>query len=325
VRSRARSRRSRSCRCAHRAAPASARDVAASWRGDCAEHIITKTYFTQILPSEDVERAMSVSSLASIGREEAVRLGRKARADRVVWGSIGQTEAKNSFQIFADVVWHKVTYTDHDGNRTTRWVEVPLEVVARTRTVKVNCDYEVISTRGGATLARRAEPRTIMARVVWTSYAPVGNCADYSLVSEEIRNGDPERAKRVEAKWSAVVGAGTTLSQVLDAKRTSSNASTDHRQVLARFAAGAAFVFLEDLPPNEELAMAALQGGWQSVYDDLVAARSGRRRRSRRRDRGERSAVAVHEHTTRTSRPAALAAGRDCLVFGVHDETSLVR
>jgi hypothetical protein len=242
-------------------------NVAASWRGEVVEHLNAETHFTQILPSEDIERAISLSDMAGLNRDDAVRLGKRAKADRVVWGSIGAPEAKNGVQIFADVVWHKVSYTDHEGNRSTHWVEVPLEVIARTRTVKVNVDYEVISTRGGVTLARKNDPRTIQARVVWTSYVPQGSCGDYSLVSETT---DSEQAKRVQAKWSAVVGEGTTLSQVLEAKRSSANASTDRRQILARFAAGAAFVMLQDLPSTEELAMAALQGGWQPVYQDLL-------------------------------------------------------
>jgi hypothetical protein len=34
--------------------------------------------------------------------------------------------------------------------------------------------------------------------------------------------------------------------------------------------AGAAFVFLQDLPPTEDLAFAALAGGWQPLRADLL-------------------------------------------------------
>ena len=85
----------------------------------------------------------------------------------------------------------------------------------------------------------------------------------------EAKFGGPERAKQVESKWDAVVGAGTTLAQVLDAKRAYKG-SSDRAGAIARFAAGAAFVMLEDLPSADELTWAALANGWQSVHRDLV-------------------------------------------------------
>ncbi len=247
------------------------RDVAASWRGDVVEHLSPpNAYFTRVLPTEDVERAMSVSDLGRLTRDEAVRLGRKAGARRIVWGSIGDVNSKSGVQFFSDRVAHRITVRDATGGTTTRWVEVPIEVIARTRTVDVDYEYEVIETRGGATLARRHDTRTMKARVVWTAYSPEGSSDTYSLVSEETRAGDPERAKRIETKWKAVVGEGTTLAQVLDAKRTSARQSSDHRQVVARFIAGAAFVMLEELPSAEDLAFGALAGGWQPLHQDLL-------------------------------------------------------
>jgi hypothetical protein len=67
-----------------------------------------------------------------------------------------------------------------------------------------------------------------------------------------------------------VVGASTTLAQVLDAKRASGRRSAERSEVLARYAAGAAFVIIEDLPSTEELAEAALSSAWQSVHRSLV-------------------------------------------------------
>jgi len=245
-------------------------DVAEAWRGECVERLTTETHFTRILPVEDVERALSVSDLARLNRDDAVMLGKRAKADRVVWGSIGPTQSKTGFSVFADVVWHRVTVRDGSGSTTTSWVAVPIEVVARTRTVTVPVDYEVISTRGGVTLARRNDTRTLNARVVWTSYVPTGSCGDYALVSETMRTADPDRCRRIESRWAAVVGEGTTLVQVLEARRSANNASADRRQVLARLATGAAFVMLEELPSADELSMAALSSDWQPLYKDLL-------------------------------------------------------
>lgn len=246
------------------------RDVARSWRGDIAEHMQPGSYFSRISPSEDIERVLRVSELGRISRDEAIRLGRKAGADRIVWGSIGEVDSKSGFHLFTDRVARKVVVTDSEGRRTTQWVEVPIEVISRTRTVTVDIEYEVIAARDGATLARHRGPQTMKARVVWTAYTPEGSPDSYALVSEQTRSSDPTRVKEVEGKWSAVVGEGTTLAQVLEARKASSSRSSDRREVLGRIMAGAAFVFLEELPSTEELAFGALARGWKPLRDDLI-------------------------------------------------------
>jgi hypothetical protein len=128
----------------------------------------------------------------------------------------------------------------------------------------------VIATKGGATLAHQRAPRTTSARVVWTSYTPVGDLGAYTLVSEVLRSTRPDRAKQIETRWKETCGDATTLLQVLEARRSSRNAGRYERDVLPRFVAGAAFVFLQELPPVEDLAFAALSGGWRPLCDDLL-------------------------------------------------------
>jgi hypothetical protein len=149
-------------------------------------------------------------------------------------------------------------------------VDVPIEVVARERTVTVEVEYEVIATKGGATLARQRAERSTSARVVWTSYQPEGDLEAYALVSETVRAANPERAKNVETRWKSVCGEKTTLLQVLQARRSTRSAGRYSRDVLPRLIAGAAFVFLEDLPPKEDLALVALAGGWGPLRQDLL-------------------------------------------------------
>lgn len=247
------------------------RQVAASWTGDVVEHLSPPgSHFSRILPEEDVERVLRVSDLGRITREDAIRIGRRAGADRVVWGTIGKVSSKSSIHFFSDRVAHRIVGRDDKGERTTRWTEVPLDVVSRVRTVNVDLEYEVIATRGGATLARQHDTRTMKARVVWTAYSPEGSPDSYSLVSDETRSAHPDRAKQIEAKWAAAVGDGTTLAQVLEARRSSTRQSRDPRQAVGRFIAGAAFVMMEDLPSTDELEFGALAGGWKSVYHDLL-------------------------------------------------------
>jgi hypothetical protein len=246
------------------------RDVAAAWSGQLTEHIPTGDYFTRIVPSDDVEQQLRVSDLGRTSRADAIRLGQRAGADRVVWGSIGPIDSHTGVQLFARNIWHLATVRDAGGHSVSRWVEVPVQVVARTRTVNVNLAYQVISTHGGATLASESTPRTLAARAVWTAYLPDGGPDTYALVTDEYRRADPDGAKRIESEWASVVGAGVTLAQVFDARRECAKRPLDRGQVLARYAAGAAFVMLEDLPSAQDLAQATLVSGWPKVQHSLV-------------------------------------------------------
>ncbi len=246
------------------------REVAAEWRDVLARRLAAPdAHFTRILGSAEVEQQMSVSQLGRLSREEALGLGRKAGAERVVWGSIGGVDSKTSLQLFTDVIARRIVEKNPDGSQVVRWVDMPIEVIARVRTVTADVDYEVIATRGGATLAHQRSQRSTSARVVWTSFTPTGDLGAYALVSEVVRAAHPARAKEVETRWKDVCGDRTTLQQVLEARRSTQSSGRYDRDVLPRFIAGAAFVFLQDLPPVEDLAFAALAGGWQPLRADL--------------------------------------------------------
>ena len=267
------------------------RDVAAAWRDDLAQRLaVPDAHFTRILGSADVEEPMSVAQLGRLTRADAIRLGRQAGAQRVVCGSIGNIDSKTSLQLFTDVIARRIVDRLADGQSVTRWVELPVEVVARVRTVTVEVDYVVIATREGATLAHQRAQRSTQARVVWTSFTPEGDLGDYALVSDVVRAARPEHAREIETRWKDVCGQNTTLRQVLEARREARGSGPDRREVLPRLIAGAAFVFMQEMPPVDDLALAALAGGWQPLHQDLlrldavddvdlglaVASRSGR-------------------------------------------------
>jgi hypothetical protein len=58
---------------------------------------------------------------------------------------------------------------------------------------------------------------------------------------------------------------------VIDARRACANRPVEHAAVLARYASGAAFMMIEELPSTEELAQASLYSAWSSVHKSLVA------------------------------------------------------
>ncbi len=247
------------------------REVAAGWRDELARRMgPPQAQFTRILGGDPVESAMTVAQLSGLSRAEALRIGRKAGAERVVWGSIGGIESDTRTHLFTDVIARRIVEKDGEGHEPTRWVDVPIEVVARVRTVSVPVEYEIAATRGGATLVHQRVERATSARVVWTSFAPEGDLASYVLVSEARRAADPDHARQVETRWKSVCGETTTLRQVLEARRSTRTEGHYRRDALPRFIAGAAFVFLQDLPPPEDLAYAALTEGWKPIADDLA-------------------------------------------------------
>ena len=247
------------------------REVSERWRDALAQEMAPpNARFTRILGADAVTSRMSVSQLGRLSRDEAVKLGRKSGAQRVVWGSLGAVRSETSLHFFRDVVSRRIVQKGEDGQSVVRWVDVPIEVVARVRDVTVDVDYEVISTLDGTSLAHDRTPRSSRARVVWTSYVPEGELTHYALVSETVRSANPTRAKDVETRWKAVCGEGTTLQQVLSARRETRGEAAYERGVLPRFVQGAAFVFLQELPPAQDLAMAALASGWRPLHRELA-------------------------------------------------------
>ena len=247
------------------------REAADAWRDALTQELAPpQARFTRMLGADAVEQSMTVSQLRRLSREDAVRIGRKAGAQRVVWGSVGGVKSQTRLHLFHETIARRIEIRDPEGNTTTRWVDVPFEVVARTREVTVGMEYEVISTTDGATISHRQFDGSTMARVVWTSYVPEGSLDAYALVSEALRAANPDRARDVETRWKDTCGESTTLQQVLQARRSTSTSGRYQRDRLARFMVGAAFVFLEDLPPASDLALVAAAHGWQPLRDDLA-------------------------------------------------------
>ena len=246
-------------------------EVAQAWRDNLLQNLAPPAApFTRILGDDAIERSMTISELEGLSREQAIRLGRKAGAQRVVWGSIGKIRSSTKMNFFRDTVARRVVEREANGRESARWVEIPIEVVARVRDVTVGVDYEVISVKSGVAIAHRHFDRSTSARVVWTSQQLDGDPASYSLVSETVRASNPDRVKDVETRWKSVCGDATTLVQVIQARRAAGSSGRYARESLPRFLAGAAFVFLEDLPPAEDLAYAALAQGSGPLREDLL-------------------------------------------------------
>lgn len=248
------------------------REVTDAWRDAVAGRLEGRhARFTRVLPGGEVERFMTVAEAGRLSREDAVRLGRRAGARWVVWGAIGGVEADTRTDRFDDVVLRRVTEKDEQKRDVVRWVDVPIEVVARQRSVRVEVEYEVLSVDEEATLARgHAEP-ALTARTLWTSFRPEGDLDDYALVSDPVRHSDPDRVRRVETRWKSVAGERQSVKSVLKGVSSARGRPDYRRDQLPRFYPDASGpVFLAGLPPAEDLAFAALAHAWEPLLDDLV-------------------------------------------------------
>jgi len=253
--------------------PSMGAEVAQAWQDDLIQGLSpTDAPFTRIVSGDAIRRTMTVADMDGLSREDAVRLGRKMGAERIVWGTLGPVRSTTRLNLFSDRVARRVTARDQDGHETTSWVDVPIEVVARVREVNAGVDYEIIQTANGTSLVHRHLDRATTARAVWTSYQPEGDVGSYALVSDPDRSAHPDHARDVEARWKSVCGDAVTLAQVLQARRTSNARDSGHemRDAVTRIATGAAFVFLEDLPSAEDLATGTLSRGSGPLHDDLL-------------------------------------------------------
>lgn len=248
------------------------REVADAWRTAVARRLTDeRVRFTRLVSREEVERAMTVAELGRLSREEAVRIGRQVGARFVVWGTLGGTETDTRADRFDDYVQRRVIERNEQGQEVARWVDIPMDVVSRRRTVRVEVEYEVIATDEEVTVARQDVRRSMTAHTLWATRAPDGDLDAFALVSDQVRQREPERANRVETRWKAVAGERTSVKDVLRGVRGTRGGPAYRRDQLPRFYPGAGGpVFLDDLPPADDLVYAALIHAWEPLLDDLV-------------------------------------------------------
>ncbi|MGH7742510.1 MAG: hypothetical protein ACRENS_10875, partial [Candidatus Eiseniibacteriota bacterium] len=112
--------------------------VASDWSDELTQHFVPNARFTRILPPGAFANVMTVSQLGDLSRADAVGLGRKVGAQRVVLATIGGVKSDNHTNLFSEAIARRIVDRDDHGHESERWVEVPIVVVARVRDVTVN-------------------------------------------------------------------------------------------------------------------------------------------------------------------------------------------
>jgi hypothetical protein len=223
-------------------------------------------HFTRLIGRDQVNQRLTVAQAGDLSREDAVSLGRALGAERIVYGRIHDLNSDTHTDTYRETIFKKVIAQGDDGKPDVRFDEQGFEAVSRRREVSVRVDFEVIETGGGARLAHDSEQRTLVAHTVFTRFAPAGSCDDYALVPP----GDDDRKRRIEKEWHDDFGSWS-LPGLLDRARREPGRTRYESRHRSEFAAAGTStpIWLDDLPPVEEMAHIALDDAWMPMLDML--------------------------------------------------------
>jgi len=220
--------------------------------------------FTRLIGQDQVNQRITVAQAGNLSREEALSLGRALGADRVVYGRLHDLRSDTDTDTYRETIFKKVVAAGEDGKPQVRFDEQKFEAVSRRRQVSVVVDYEVLETGAGARLAKDSQERAFAAHTVFTRFSPVGSCEDYCLAPPDWKDGD--RGQRIEKEWRGDFGSWS-LPALLDRARREPSRTRYESRYHAEFASAGTStpVWLDDLPPVEEMAHIALSDAWMPM------------------------------------------------------------
>ncbi len=220
--------------------------------------------FTRLIGEDEVNRNLTVAQAGHLSRDDAVSLGRAVGATRVVLTRIHDLRSDTNTDTYRETIFRKVVEQGQDGKPVTRYDEQGFEAVSRRREISVAFDVEVFETEEGARLGHDSQERSFGAHTVFTHFSPVGSCDDYSLAPPEWT--DQDRGKQVENEWRGDFGSWTLPALLDRARRDPGRTRYEGRYRSDFSAAGTSTpVWLDDVPPVDELAYIALSDSWMPM------------------------------------------------------------
>jgi hypothetical protein len=175
-------------------------------------------FFTRVVDDRVVMDNLSVRESRRMTRDDALAIGRRVHADRVVCGRYTGLQVDNNTSDFTVSLYSKVTDKGPDGQPRDRWVETPVDVLVRQRNVRVAMTFEVLDTRTGEVLETQTVPREAFARVAWTSYRADGDCDRFQLAPPAEAQVPADRVRRSQERWKESMGSWS-VSAFLDRAR----------------------------------------------------------------------------------------------------------
>ncbi|HTR97204.1 MAG TPA: hypothetical protein VMH61_04830 [Candidatus Acidoferrales bacterium] len=227
-------------------------------------------HFTQLVTTDGLDVPTTVAGTNGPAGEGELGLGRRLGVDRIVTARAGDVESNTDTRDLTLPIYRRTDAQDDQGHTVERWSETTLHVVTRERDVNVRYAVRVIDSRSGAVLAHREPSAATRARTMWTDFVPDGDCDRYALLPPDVRQSDPDRARRVDARWQERLGSWT-LPEVLQLARDQRDHAHYDPRDRARFDRDTRDrpVWLGELPAPNELACVALDDAWKTVLTML--------------------------------------------------------
>ena len=227
-------------------------------------------FFTRVIDLQSVFEGTSVAQMHRMTREDALAIGQRLQADRVVYGRFTGLRVDNATHDFIVPLYRKEIVKVADGPEQERWTETMMSVRVRERHVRVVMAWEVVDVRSGDLLAAHEEPREAFARVAWTDYRPDGNSRAYQFMPDD--PGDPGRRRGHDSaqRWKDAMGSWT-LPAFLERVRSGPDRNTWSREYRGEFVGDTRGhpVFLAVLPEVEDLVFVALREAEEPVIGTL--------------------------------------------------------
>lgn len=248
-----------------------ARTLAAGIWDGVQQHVgSSRLQFTRLIGPEQANARMTVSELDDLSRQQAIQLGRRLGADRVVWARIYGSHTDTQTDRYHDTIFRRRTQRDSSGRGRDVFEPVEFNALERSRQVSANWEMEVLDVNDESSLARRASTVEAFARTVYTDFNPEGSCDDYCLVPPSIRSSDPDRGHRLDQSWQGTFGSWTLPGLLEAARREHGRGSrpSDVRGQFRRDTRGQP-VFFDDLPGEGDLLQIAFGDLWRPALDLL--------------------------------------------------------
>jgi hypothetical protein len=225
--------------------------------------------FTRLISPDQIYGKLTMADAVHMSRAAAIKVGRALGAQRIVIGRYYALRAETNNDTYHETIFHKVPGVKNaEGPTRDRFEEQRFEAVRRERTITVSFEFEVIDIDEETPLAHRGDDRSVVARTVYTRFQPSGNCDDYCLVPPDAKAADPDRAKGVEGEWKEKFGS-LTLPKFLDRAAKSSGRTRYESRFRGEFVHASDPVYLDDLPPEGDLAFIALSDLWEPLAATL--------------------------------------------------------
>ena len=247
-------------------------DLAREMRDHLVRTMPAKNYpFVRFIENDAVFAALPA---APLDRDAAIHLARTVGAQRVVWGRIYGLDSDTHSESWDDRVWRRVAWRDTSGKEKVRWDPVDFRTTQRERVVHVSWEMQVIDTDEESTLDRGTGTEAATARTVWTDFDPHGDPREYAWAPPDWKEGRHDDWEGAETRWKSRYG-DWSVSKMIESARVGREHPHYRREDRDRFFHSGHPLFMNDLPPREDLAYQALQpleGRAEGVLKRLEAA-----------------------------------------------------